>query len=183
MKREAQFHADPSSVTTARRFIAGSLIDVPDDAADAVALIASELASNSIGHAGSPYRIRIERLPDHVRLEVEDDGDGRPIMKSPSIADTSGRGLQIVAALADEWGVEPVPDSTGKIVWATIALHASKAEQEGGRESGGSERERAGDTGVCPRTPGFGRCGTTRPCSACDPPIGVVADAASRSRL
>jgi len=109
MKREAQFHADPSSVTTARRFIAGSLIDVPDDAADAVALIASELASNSIGHAGSPYRIRIERLPDHVRLEVEDDGDGRPMMKSPSIADTSGRGLQIVAALADEWASSPCP--------------------------------------------------------------------------
>ncbi len=131
MKREAQFHADPSSVTSARRFIAGSLTDVPDDAADAVALIASELASNSVRHAGSAFRIRIERLPDHIRLEVEDDSGGRPMMKSPSITDTSGRGLQIVAALADEWGVELVPESTGKIVWATIALHTSSVEQEG----------------------------------------------------
>jgi anti-sigma regulatory factor (Ser/Thr protein kinase) len=103
MRREARFRADLRSVTTARRFIARSLTDVPDDAADAVALIASELASNSVRHAESPFRIRIERLPDHIRLEVEDDGGGRPMMKSPSITDTSGRGLQIVAALADDW--------------------------------------------------------------------------------
>jgi anti-sigma regulatory factor (Ser/Thr protein kinase) len=128
MRVEAEFVAEPTSVTRARRFIAGAIGDIPDDASEAVLLIASELASNSVRHAASTFRVRIERLPDHIRLEVEDEGGGQPTIKSPTVHDTSGRGLQIVAALADHWGVVPVPETTGKIVWATIPLHAPGAD-------------------------------------------------------
>jgi anti-sigma regulatory factor (Ser/Thr protein kinase) len=122
MRYEAQFPAVRTSALNARRFVSEAIADVPEEVSDTIALIASELASNSVRHAASAFEIRIEQFPDRIHIEVEDDGGGEPIVKSPGPSDTSGRGLQIVTALADEWGVIPKGDSPGKTVWATIAL-------------------------------------------------------------
>jgi anti-sigma regulatory factor (Ser/Thr protein kinase) len=122
MRHEADFPATRSSVPSARRFVADTLTGVPDEVSDAAALIASELATNSVRHAASAFRVRIERLPDRVQIEVEDDGDGEPVVGSPGPADASGRGLQIIDALADSWGVIPKPEAIGKTVWVTISL-------------------------------------------------------------
>jgi hypothetical protein len=75
-----------------------------------------------VRHAASAFEIRIEKLPGRINIEVEDDGGGEPVVLSPGPRDTSGRGLQIVKALADDWGVIPKPGATGKTVWATISL-------------------------------------------------------------
>jgi anti-sigma regulatory factor (Ser/Thr protein kinase) len=124
MIHEAQFPAVRTSALSARRFVSDAVVDVPNDVSETIALIASELATNSVRHAATAFQIRVERLPDRVHLEVEDDGEGEPVVKTPGPTDTSGRGLQIVQALADAWGVIPKPESTGKTVWATIALRA-----------------------------------------------------------
>jgi anti-sigma regulatory factor (Ser/Thr protein kinase) len=127
MRHEAQFPAVRGSVPNARRFVAGAVADVPPEVLDAVALIATELASNSVQHAASAFAIRVEQLPDRIRIEVEDDGAGQPVLGSPDPGATSGRGLQIVSALADGWGVIPRDRAEGKTVWVTIALRSEEA--------------------------------------------------------
>lgn len=122
---EAQFPAVRTSALSARRFVSDAVVDVPSDVSETIALIASELATNSVRHAATAFQIRVQTLPDRVHLEVEDDGEGQPVVRSPGPTDTSGRGLQIVQALADAWGVIPKPESTGKTVWATIALRGA----------------------------------------------------------
>jgi anti-sigma regulatory factor (Ser/Thr protein kinase) len=124
MIHEAQFPAVRTSALSARRFVSDAVVDVPTEVSETIALIASELATNSVRHAATAFQIRVERLPDRVHLEVEDDGEGQPVVRTPGPTDTSGRGLQIVQALADAWGVIPKEESAGKTVWATIALRA-----------------------------------------------------------
>ena len=135
MMHEAEFPAVRKSVPSARRFASGAVVDVPGEVSDAVALIATELASNSVQHAASAFAIRVEQLPHQIRIEVEDDGEGQPVVCSPGPGDTSGRGLQIVDALADVWGVIPKEKAVGKTVWVTIALRQSdKRPTRGSRE-------------------------------------------------
>ena len=125
MKYRAQFPAVGTSALGARRFVSDALGDVPDQASESIILVASELATNAVRHAGSAFEIRIEQLPDRIHIEVEDDGGGQPVVRSPGPYDTSGRGLQIVEELADEWGVIPREGTEGKIVWATIPLRTT----------------------------------------------------------
>jgi anti-sigma regulatory factor (Ser/Thr protein kinase) len=136
VKYEAQFPAIRTSVPSARRFVSDTILGIPGEICDTLALIASELASNCVRHAGSAFEIRIEQLPDRIHIEVEDDGGGDPVVQSPHPSDTSGRGLQIVSALADDWGVIPKPDAVGKTVWVTIALRTA---DEGGPLAGEAE--------------------------------------------
>ena len=49
---------------------------------------------------------------------MSDGGEGRPRLLSPSPRELSGRGLRIVEAMSDAWGVQPT--STGKTVWFTL---------------------------------------------------------------
>ena len=60
---EARFPGVPQSVAGARRFAAGALSGVPGEVADAVALIASELATNSVRHAGIGVRGPCRAVP------------------------------------------------------------------------------------------------------------------------
>jgi len=153
MKYRAQFPAVGTSALGARRFVSDALGDVPDQASESIILVASELATNAVRHAGSAFVIRIEQLPDRIHIEVEDDGGGQPVVRSPGPYDTSGRGLQIVEELADEWGVIPREGTEGKIVWATIPLrtthdHLVQARHdETGRDLGRQKRTGPGSAG------------------------------------
>jgi anti-sigma regulatory factor (Ser/Thr protein kinase) len=138
MRYEAQFPAVRTSALSARRFVSDAIVNVPHEVTETIALIASELATNCVRHAASAFEIRIEQLPDRVHIEVEDDGAGDPVLRSPGLEDTSGRGLQIVQALADEWGVIARPEAAGKTVWATIAV---RSPHEGRSESEGAETD------------------------------------------
>ena len=83
----------------------------------------SELATNSVRHAGTPYRVAVVRTGDTLRVEVSDSGGGRAHVRNPGPRDPHGRGLQIVSALADAWGVEEA-DTTGKTTWFTYRVKA-----------------------------------------------------------
>jgi two-component sensor histidine kinase len=121
----ARFPAVGESVVEARKFVTDSIVHVPRDVSDALMVIASELATNCIRHGATAFEIRIDQLPDRILIETEDDGDGEPVMRTPAPTDTSGRGLQIVKALADNWGVVKGAASRGKTVWAVLAIPAS----------------------------------------------------------
>ncbi|WP_091551697.1 ATP-binding protein [Micromonospora pattaloongensis] len=95
--------------------------------ADAVAVLA-ELVGNAVRHAdplpGGVIRVAWRLCPgvdnDTVEVRVTDggaNGDPRPRTVGPDSLD--GRGLSIVAALADRWGVNR--DGLGQSVWAQLS--------------------------------------------------------------
>lgn len=81
-------------------------------------LIVSELVTNAVRHGGSAYALRLETRAGRLYGEVFDPGEGIPAQRSPGVDSLSGRGLQIVAAIADEWGVTAAND--GKVVWFSV---------------------------------------------------------------
>ncbi|WP_237103773.1 ATP-binding protein [Nonomuraea sp. MG754425] len=81
-------------------------------------LIVSELVTNVVRHGGSAYTLRLEEREGRLCGEVFDPGDGVPFQRSPGVESLSGRGLQIVGAVAADWGVSTVDN--GKLVWFTI---------------------------------------------------------------
>ncbi|MFF4019147.1 ATP-binding protein [Streptomyces sp. NPDC001843] len=93
-------------------------------------LIASELATNAVRHTrrSSPegpghYRLTIERLCPHtVRLWVFGGSRDKPHPGKAADGAESGRGLTVVAFLADRWGIEL--RRSGKGIWAELDVHA-----------------------------------------------------------
>jgi anti-sigma regulatory factor (Ser/Thr protein kinase) len=100
------------------------------DRCDDAALAVSELVTNAVLHGKEPIVLRVIVGPAGVRIEIE---DGSPVSPAFSMLDPTaitGRGLVLVAAVADAWGVEPIDD--GKVVWFGInraAADLSDAEE------------------------------------------------------
>ncbi|WP_412565988.1 ATP-binding protein [Streptomyces decoyicus] len=95
---------------------------------DPMRLIVAELAANAVQHGRVPGRsfrlVLAVTRPATLRIEVTDTRGDRLPARTPGVGGSlaeSGRGLLIVAELADRWGVEegPVPCKT---VWAEIGL-------------------------------------------------------------
>jgi anti-sigma regulatory factor (Ser/Thr protein kinase) len=119
VKRSRWFEAADLEVSACRRFVRSSLEDWGDAGSDVV-LLASELATNAVVHARSRFLVVVDRCDDCVRVEVSDD-DTRPLAVPEVDQDSfSGRGLAMVVALADAWGVDHRPQE-GKTVWFEVA--------------------------------------------------------------
>jgi serine phosphatase RsbU (regulator of sigma subunit)/anti-sigma regulatory factor (Ser/Thr protein kinase) len=117
----ASFPGTPASVTEARSFVSDALDDVEPEVVQVVALLVSELATNSVHHASAGFTLDIERGRERIRVAVSDAGPGTPEMRSPEPVEPSGRGLRIVEALSEEWGCSKAPDGVGKTVWFEVA--------------------------------------------------------------
>lgn len=79
-----------------------------------VAVCASETIGNAVRHgSGEHVRILVCADEDGLTVEVSDDGSGGIPRQRPP-ADEYGRGLHIVAALADRWSHTTDPD-TGQL--------------------------------------------------------------------
>jgi anti-sigma regulatory factor (Ser/Thr protein kinase) len=124
MHETRQFPNAPRAVTDARRFTIGAIGEVGRDVRDDVAVMVSELASNSVRHGNSQFVVDVQRTDEQIRVSVTDSAAGDPVVRNPTAREASGRGLQIVRALADEWGVLPRRDGPGKTVWFTVMLGA-----------------------------------------------------------
>jgi anti-sigma regulatory factor (Ser/Thr protein kinase) len=109
-------------VPAARRFVREVLREQSRDLLDAVELMASELVTNCVHHAQTCFELIIEDAHSQIRVEVRDTGQGRPLPRSPAPTDRTGRGLRIVEAMADAWGVDL--SSSGKTVWFTVPHNA-----------------------------------------------------------
>ncbi|GAA3165822.1 SpoIIE family protein phosphatase [Planomonospora alba] len=82
-----------------------------------VELAAGELVANACRHATRLISVRLV-LTDVVLFEVGDDDHRLPVLRSPGELDEQGRGLHIVADLAERWGSTRV--AGGKTVWFTV---------------------------------------------------------------
>lgn len=120
MRASREFEPEPGEVQGARRFVAASLESWGFDPGD-VTLLTSELATNAVLHARSPFRVTLIRRGCRLRVEVADDNSRLPAVALVPPDANSGRGLALVQTLAGAWGVETV--ETGKTIWFEVALH------------------------------------------------------------
>jgi anti-sigma regulatory factor (Ser/Thr protein kinase) len=96
-----------------------------------VALLTSELVTNAIRHAGTPFQVDVDRRDDAIQVGVSDASKTRPqVVDAPAEA-VSGRGLQFVARYASDWGVQT--HRGGKRVWFELPVQDASA---GGRHTG-----------------------------------------------
>ena len=108
----------PSAVAAARSFVLSALPDVPQTVRERIELMVSELSTNAVKHAQSPFNVTVVTEDGQVRVEVNDEDERTPVQRHPAPTDSSGRGLVIVQALSDAWGVD-VHDGD-KTVWFTL---------------------------------------------------------------
>jgi anti-sigma regulatory factor (Ser/Thr protein kinase) len=119
------FIAEARSVGASRRYVREALCLHPPAQIDAVELMVSELATNSVKHAHSDFKVSIDDSGGEIRVEVRDTGRGEPMLRFPGPTEPSGRGLRIVNALSRAWGTADSPD--GKTVWFTLPSKAKAA--------------------------------------------------------
>lgn len=128
--RERFFRRERGSVPAARRYACETLAGwglAEAERSEDVLLCVSELVTNALLHGVPPGRLFLLFLRYDgrvLRVEVHDSGPGVPRTvdggKGRNGWDEGGRGLLLVAALSDEWGVrgrEP-----GKAVWCEFTL-------------------------------------------------------------
>ncbi|MDO0914913.1 ATP-binding protein [Streptomyces sp. DT2A-34] len=100
------------------------------DRHDDVRLCVSELATNALLHGVPPGRefcLTVVTDGSMVRVEVRDSGDGRPEVAEGRVDDCGGRGLRLVTALADDFGV--TAHNPGKTVWSVFKTAAARIEE------------------------------------------------------
>jgi anti-anti-sigma factor len=100
---------------------------------DAAQLVASELVTNAVVHAGTSIDLTLRLVPPMLHIAVRDGADGQVrITGAASESAESGRGLLLVDALATAWG-SLVPNS-GKVVWATVKVRSRAPSADTGPE-------------------------------------------------
>lgn len=88
---------------------------------DTVLLLVSEIVTNAVRHAATPFELTISVERAQVTVAVVDhDQQHLPKLRDPSPQDTSGRGMRIVEELASSWGTEPIDDDA-KRVWFRVS--------------------------------------------------------------
>ncbi|WP_406365987.1 ATP-binding protein [Streptomyces sp. NBC_01546] len=98
----------------------------------ALTLVVAELAANAVLHGRVPGRDFELRLAHHgalVRVEVSETHPALPERAALTPEGEGGRGLNLVAALAERWGVRGRV-GPGKTVWAECALSPRGPEGE-----------------------------------------------------
>jgi anti-sigma regulatory factor (Ser/Thr protein kinase) len=102
--------------------------------------VVAELAANAATHGrlpGRSFRLTLYVVGGTLRIEVTDArGERRPEPQAPGADAESGRGLVLVEALADRWGVfeERFPRKT---VWAEVPVQAPEHGFAGSGGAGG----------------------------------------------
>ncbi|MEU9161394.1 ATP-binding protein [Streptomyces sp. NPDC048424] len=112
---------EPSSVGQARRVLTAQLSSWGlHEVTDTYRLLVSELITNALRHAHGPVRVNLRVHGSLLRCEVEDASPVCPVPRTAGTDAESGRGIELVDALAQDWGSDRT--STGKTTWFELAI-------------------------------------------------------------
>ncbi|MGW1050988.1 ATP-binding protein [Streptomyces sp. NPDC002521] len=139
---ELTFLAEPEEVGVVRRVLRTHLgLWGLSEVTEAAQLCVSELVSNVVTHVGrgTPATLAVSMSGTHLRIEVHDpDARALPTLVEAVDDAETGRGMALVSAHSDRWGVQLRLDS--KVTWVEIAtaldtpdghnrtVHVSRAE-------------------------------------------------------
>ncbi|MGR4879902.1 SpoIIE family protein phosphatase [Streptomyces sp. LARHCF249] len=113
--------SDPSVVASARRYTTDQLTAWGlDEAAFVSELVVSELVTNAIRYGQPPIQLRLIHENSTLICEVSDSSNTAPHLRRARTFDEGGRGLLLVAQLAQRWGTRHAP--IGKTIWAEQSL-------------------------------------------------------------
>lgn len=120
MARTVELAGRPASVRNARVFTADVLGEggVEASAIELAVLLVSELVTNAAVHVGGDVRMTVHIHAHCVRVEVEDKGPSRPLLRPFTRDQPNGRGLGVVDTIATDWGTER--HTNRKVVWFEI---------------------------------------------------------------
>lgn len=118
--RTWQLRRDPAAVARARKAASEQVTAWGlGDASFATELIVSELVTNAVRYGDDPVVLRLIR--DHALIcEVSDGSSTAPHLRRARVFDEGGRGLLLVAQMAERWGSRQT--ATGKTIWAELGL-------------------------------------------------------------
>lgn len=125
-----RFTSTPRGARLARRLVSHRLDEwghpYTTPVNETLTLLTAELTAHAVRHGhvpGRDFHVRLTLAEGTFRIAVTDTrAETRP-PASPPATDSlseSGRGLLLVAALADDWGVSPRRAAPGKTVWAEL---------------------------------------------------------------
>jgi anti-sigma regulatory factor (Ser/Thr protein kinase) len=124
------FSVDASAPTEAREFACEAASSCADDRTVAdLALLVSELVTNSVVHGGTASWVRVEvLLGEHIRVEVIDSGDGFAFRPRHAVESPGGFGLYLVQRISESWGMSV---GAATRVWFSLPLHAERGPRSG----------------------------------------------------
>ena len=119
--------AGPQAASEARGFMRAGLTGVTGaDQLDDVLLLTSELVTNVVLHARTDMHLGVTWDHANILVAVQDHSPATDTERGrATIGDDleeSGRGMLIVAALADDFGWRRLPDTVGKVMWFMVAI-------------------------------------------------------------
>lgn len=115
------FPLEPGSVPAARRFVREAVLAAgQDDWLDDALLGVSEVTTNALLHAHTPFEVTVTAGQDGVYVQVWDDDASPPARRASEPTSTTGRGLQLLAAVATAQGVQIVGPT--KVVWFSLGM-------------------------------------------------------------
>ena len=117
---DLEFPAHATSASRARSFVGQRLVEhelgyLVDD----VQLVVSELATNALTHALTPFTVTLAAVAESLLVKVRDGSPCHPVIVDATPLDSAGRGVTLVALLSRDWGVTAHADG-GKTVWASF---------------------------------------------------------------
>jgi len=118
---ETVLSTEPVSASKARDFICHHLVahDLYYLVED-IRLVTSELATNAVLHARTPFVVTLSETNGIVLLAIQDGSTALPVRTTSQVMDMGGRGLMLVELLSHEWGAS-TDGSGSKSVWASFA--------------------------------------------------------------
>ncbi|MCK7624791.1 ATP-binding protein [Streptomyces sp. RS10V-4] len=125
-----KLQADPARIGHVRRIVSAQLRYWHLDALiDPAALGVTELLANVHRHALPSKQCTVELcvLLDQLTVSVRDLDPRLPHLRAAGSWETCGRGLALIAALSESWGVRP--HDPGKVVWFTLPALTTAPEE------------------------------------------------------